>query len=199
MEELEGAAKLAQVLELSEVWKRYCHLAETADIDVPACFTSRRSSFKEKLKPYISNFFEFVVMHNQAVEDRQTLLVPTKYGHVPISKLIAEDEDAHTIPAYQPVDDLFLEMVHVAFKLRSEIMAQPPYEGFNISEDEAISCVPENLFMFLRLLFGGQGLLEGDLGETEDEVGNIEDKTEETKEEEISQGELKLQGIILSI
>ena len=174
-------------------------MAETADIDVPACFTSRRSSFKEKLKPYISNFFEFVVMHNQAVEDRQTLLVPTKYGHVPISKLIAEDEDAHTMPAYQPVDDLFLEMVHVAFKLRSEIMAQPPYEGFNISEDEAISCVPENLFMFLRLLFGGQGLLEGDLGETEDEVGNIEDKTEETKEEEISQGELKLQGIILSI
>ena len=43
--------------------------------------------------------------------------------------------------------------------LRSDIMAQPRYERFNVNEEEAISCVPDNVYMFLRLLFGGQTLL----------------------------------------
>ena len=55
---------------------------------------------------------------------------------------------------YQPEDDGFLEMVHVALKLRSDIKAQPVYEGFSISEDEAITCIPDSLYMFLCLITG---------------------------------------------
>ena len=43
-------------------------------------------------------------------------------------------------------------MVHVAFKQRSDIMAHHQYKGLNICEGEAISCVPDSVFMFVRLM-----------------------------------------------
>ena len=79
------------VLELAEVWRHYCDLAETGNIIIPTSFFSRRSSFREKLEPHIIHFYEIMALHNQAVEDRQTLLIPTKYGHIPTSKLATED------------------------------------------------------------------------------------------------------------
>ena len=69
--------------------------------------------------------------------------------------------------------------------LRSDIMAQPRYEEFNVNEDEAISCVPDNVYMFLRLLFGGQTLLHDEPVKDEDNI--------------TSKNECQLQNIILSI
>ena len=86
---------------------------------------------------------------------------------------------------FQPKDDGFLEMVHVALMLRSDIMAQPRYEGFNVNEDDAISCVPDNVYMFLRLLFGGQTLLHDEPVTDEDNI--------------TSKNECQLKNIILSI
>ena len=86
---------------------------------------------------------------------------------------------------FQPKDDGFLEMVHVALMLRSDIMVQPRYEEFNVNEDEAISCVPDNVYMFLRLLFGGQTLLHDEPVTDGDNI--------------TSKNECQLQNIILSI
>lgn len=69
-----------------------------------------------------------------------------------------------------------MELIHVALKLRSDILAQPAYKGFVVSEDKMISCVPESLFMFLRLMFGGQGLLEVD--HDDEAAQNKKDDTE---------------------
>ena len=51
-------------------------------------------------------------------------------------------------------------MVHLALKLRSHILDLDSYKDFHISEDDAISCVPESVFMFIRLLLGGQNLFD---------------------------------------
>ena len=51
-------------------------------------------------------------------------------------------------------------MVHVALKLRSSILSYSVKEGFDINEEKIISSVPDNLYMFLCLVFGGQTLLE---------------------------------------
>ena len=75
--------------------------------------------------------------------------------------------------------DGFLEMVQLALKLRSDILAHPVYQGFVISEEEMVSCVPESLFMFLRLMFGGQKQLETDPEENEQyDLQHRESKTQ---------------------
>ena len=110
-------------------------------------------------------------MHDQAVENRHTLLIPVHLKHVPISNLL-EDENIK-MPSYQS-EDGFIEMVHVAFKLRSDIMAHHQYKGLNICEDEAISCIPDSVFMFVRLMQGGQSLLVGDFTESDDHINGYD-------------------------
>lgn len=36
-------------------------------------------------------------------------------------------------------------MVHIALKLRADILAHPKYQGF-VNEEEMIACVPESVF-----------------------------------------------------
>ena len=184
-DELRCAADQDLVLELAEVWRYYCHLAKTGNIIIPTSFFSLRSSFRKKLEPHIMHFYEFMTLHNQAVEDRQTLLIPTKYAHIPTSKLATEDLKSPLLQ-FQPKDDGFLEMVHVALMLRSDIMAQPRYEGSNVNEDEAISCVPDNVYMFLRLLL-------------EDSLSLLRDEPVTDEDNMTSKNECQLQNIILSI
>ena len=54
-------------------------------------------------------------------------------------------------------------MVHVALKLRSEILGQPTHKGLNVCKEDAIACVPDSLYMFIRLMLGGKSLLENGL------------------------------------
>ena len=77
-------------------------------------------------------------------------------------------DDSFKIPIYNPPKDDFLSMVHMALKLRSDVLAQATYKGLNVNEEEALACVPDSLYMFLRLLIGGQSTLE--IGDGEDGV-----------------------------
>ena len=70
------------------------------------------------------------------------------------------------MPTYEPHEDIFLSLVHVALKIRGDLMEEPGLQSLSVSEQDAIDCVPDSLYMFLRLLFGGQKLL---LGETVEE------------------------------
>ena len=75
IEELKNSADQGHILELSEVWNRYCELAEQAGTEVPHSFVSRRATFKEKLQSQLE-VYDFVIMCNQAIGDRKTVLVP---------------------------------------------------------------------------------------------------------------------------
>ena len=156
IDELTVAATKANVFQLSEVWKRYCDLAESTKIAIRPSYISRRCTFKEKLEERLQKVYELITL-----KERETLLVPVKYGHIPFSTLLSEEQEPSLIPKYEAPDG-FMEMIHVALRLRGDILAHPVYSRFDVSEEEMISCVPDNLFMFLRLLFGGQSLLEAD-------------------------------------
>ena len=69
-------------------------------------------------------------------------------------------------------EDIFMSIVHVALKLRSDILVQPSYTGFNFTAEDAASYVPGNLFMFLAILCRGQAALDEDveLGDEEKEA-----------------------------
>ena len=70
--------------------------------------------------------------------------------------------DNPPISVYQSAGDSFLEMAHLALKLRADILDQYRHEGFHISEDEAISDVHQSLFIFICLLLGSQNLFDCD-------------------------------------
>ena len=55
---------------------------------------------------------------------------------------------------------LFLSLVLVALKIRGDMLETPGHKGFSVSEDEAIPCIPDSLYMLLRVIFGGQEALK---------------------------------------
>ena len=89
------------------------------------------------------------------------MLVPIKFSHIPVSQVLNQQTQSEpATPVYQPDErDDFLSMVHVALKLRSDIIAQPSHQGLNVCKDDAIACVADSLYMFVRLMMGGLSLL----------------------------------------
>ena len=176
-QELRQSADRGHVLELVEVRKRYEDLAGEAGIVIPASYLSCLATLGDKLSSNPDGVYDFIVLRDQVNVDRKTVMVPRKFSHVPLSKLISLEEDSeNTIPIFRSGDDEFLSMVHMALKLRSDIQSQPEFKGVDVNENAAIDCVPTNLYMFIRLLIGGQALLE----EANDEQGveNTLDKRE---------------------
>ena len=61
LEELKTSAEQGHILELSEVWKRYCEPAKLAGTVLPQSFVSRCASFKEKLQSLLDVYYFIVI------------------------------------------------------------------------------------------------------------------------------------------
>ncbi len=70
-----------------------------------------------------------------------------------------KESQQDTIPPYKPEDNAILSLVHTALQIRADIMSTRSHHGFSVSEDDATSCIPDSLYMLLRLIFGGQDVL----------------------------------------
>lgn len=160
-QELRQSADRGHVLELVEVRKRYEDLAGEAGIVIPASYLSRLATFGDRLSSIVGGVYDFIVLRDPVNIERKTVMVPRKFSHVPVSNLKSFEEDIEDkIPIFRSGDDDFLSMVHMALKLRSDIQSQPEFTGVDVNENAAIDCVPASLCMFIRLLIGGQALLE---------------------------------------
>ncbi|CAH3166947.1 unnamed protein product [Porites lobata] len=127
VDELKTSAEQGHILELKEVWLRYCSLASENNIDIPPSFRSRMTTFKEHITPHVADFYDFVLLRNQAIAERQTVLSESR------------------IPVFQPDErDDFLSLVHVALKIRSDILSQPSHQGLNVSREDALACSAED-------------------------------------------------------
>ncbi|XP_063763531.1 uncharacterized protein LOC134880508 [Eleginops maclovinus] len=106
--------------------------------------------------------------------ERKTILIPTKYANTvantAVLEMMDEDESEKTLPQYVPTDDSFLSLVHVALKIHQELIETPGHKGFSVSEDDAIACVPDSLYMLLRLIVGGQEAFENDNSEKNEDL-----------------------------
>ena len=49
------------------------------------------------------------------------------------------------------------------------MVAKDGHKGLSVSDDDVIDCIPESLYMFLYLLYGGQRIIEDDSSELENE------------------------------
>jgi hypothetical protein len=56
------------------------------------------------------------------------------------------------MPNYDPKDNFFLQFVHVAIKIRGDLIGMDGHVGLSVSEDDAINCVPDSLFTFCPAL-----------------------------------------------
>ena len=102
-EELEYAANKGYVIKLNDAWNRYVTLAEKAEIEIPRSFISRRSTFKDKLLLRLGNVMDCVQPLEKSPSERMSLLIPTKYANIAVSKLANESADADdllTMPIY---------------------------------------------------------------------------------------------------
>ena len=114
------------------------------------------TTFKEHIAPHVAEFYDFVLLRNQAIAERQTVLVPIKFSHIPVSQVLNQRTPSESrIPVFQPDErDDFLSLVQMALKTRSDILSQPTHQGLNVSREYALACVPESLYMFIRLMLG---------------------------------------------
>lgn len=171
--ELEYAADEGYVIKLNDAWNKYMLLAERAEIEIPRSFISRRSTFKDKLLLRLGNAMDCVQSLKKSPSERLSLLIPSKFANVAVSKLVnerADTDDLLTMLTYEPQEDIFLSLVHVALKIRRDLMEEPGLQSLSVSEQDVIDCVPDSLYMFLRLLFRGQKLLHGGTVEKEAEA-----------------------------
>ena len=174
-DELTLAADHGDVLELQEVWHRYCDIANSSGLTIPQYFISRMTTFKDKLSEQICHMYEIIVLRDQSRTDNRTVLIPLKYAHMPVSMMRQNAADTSgaeytcNIPSYKPVEgDLeFLDVVHVALKLRSDILTHAPFQSLDINKDSSIECVPDSLYMFLNLMLSGQQVLDNEDSEDE--------------------------------
>ena len=122
--ELRLASEKGHVLELSEVFTRYCTLSNEASVPVPQSYFTRMHTVQQKLFAYVDTIYDLIVMPGS---EKQTLLVPNKRRHIPVSEMVDAklNDDSFDIPSYRPKEDDFLSMVHAALKLRSDILAHP--------------------------------------------------------------------------
>ena len=156
--EIKHHAKKGHVLHLDEVYHYYETLYTEIKEEIQASFLSRKCTFKEKLSELLIGIYEFHTLEY----GKGTVMVPTEFVKTPISKFLSEEsgECEVGLPLYKPDDDIFLSLIHVALKLRGDILSHPAYTGFDVSQQAAVSCIPQSLHMFLKVLYGGDTILE---------------------------------------
>ena len=158
---------------MNDVWERYKELAEESSTVIQPSYYSRRTTFKEKLQSHLGDIYNFFQPLERSPSERITILIPTKYQPTVVLQMMEDkDVDDTTLPQYVPQDDIFLSLVHVALKIRGDMMETPGHKGFSVTEDDAIRCIPDSLYMLLRLIFGGQEALslQDDSTENNEEV-----------------------------
>ena len=149
--DLRYAAKSNQIIQLSDVWTRYTELAEETNIEIPQSFISGRSSCKEKLMQRVGDLSQFVQPLTRDTSEREPLLVPDKHSNGLIadsfyqSTHASSDEEMSGFGHYEPPEDDFLSLIHVALKIRRELIDTPGHQGFEVSDEVAVSCLPDSL------------------------------------------------------
>ena len=66
--------------------------------------------------------------------------------------------------------------MHVATKLRADIKAHAPYKGVNVSKSDVMECIPDSLYMFLQILYGGDSCFDDH--DEEDDTTSAGDNSE---------------------
>ena len=69
--EPQQATNKGHVLDLCDVWKRYCYLTTDTGIEIPQSYISRRSTFKDNLSHVLGSSYQFVPLKSGSAQERK--------------------------------------------------------------------------------------------------------------------------------
>ena len=167
IDELNTAASQGDMILLDAVWNRYEQYVDMYNTQLTGKYKDKHT-FGICLRNKINKMYNFF----NNLNNNDTYMFPINHFEEGISSIINQNEkelDESIIPKFHPQNENeFLDLVHVALRLRGEIMEKTGYQGMSVTEDAAVGCIPENLYLFLNILFGGQDIIERD--DDDDEI-----------------------------
>ena len=146
-QELWKAFAEGHIVLLSDVWQCYLNLASESNTAVPQSFHTRQSTFKMKLISEVGDIFTF---YHQLDEFPSAV---TEY-----EERLPDPEESISLPKYQPGEDIMLSIIHVASKVRGDILAKPGHKDFQVTENDIVL---SSLYKLLRLI-NGHSAIEND-------------------------------------
>ena len=159
------------VYDMGEAWEKYIKLCDAKKQAVPDSYLTRRQTFYTALKNIIGDKGSFVRPRNPKAP---LILYPNDKSQYLISSAlsdISDDKDKRSDNAMSTASGLQLqsvnelqEIVHCALQLRADLQRMAGHDtawrGLTVDAVEAI--VPDSLYTFLSVLFGGTDALEND-------------------------------------
>ena len=105
-QELKQSVEQTDILDLVDVWDRYCTISDDAQAQIPPSCLSRRNTFKDKLADCVEGLFEVVVLLDKGRNEPRTVLVPSKFRHLPVFAMINDDSGVkRLIPTLKHLPD----------------------------------------------------------------------------------------------
>ena len=187
-QDIKARTSRGQAVLVSDSWERFKDLCVEHKRKIPHYFKLRRKFFINKLTSLMPNITE-VKRH----EDGDYILISSTLSYDDFNNVI-NDEDDHELklPAYS--DNEMLHSVHSALRLRKLILdlIGNVVTKANLSEESANECIPEDLYIFILILCGGQNVFDVDESSDEDEDENPVKSKAEKKAEECRQKVLNI-------
>lgn len=176
---LEHGLALGHVYDMGSVWEKYQKITEeTPESKIPQKYLSRRQSFIDDVRMYLGHRANFV----RSLDIKAPLFMyPGDKSDFVISKTFTKaskkdmfvssetdssessSEDDTVLMSRTHDVSLLQEMVHTAIKIRADLKKTPGHTDLwqGIDQEHVERIIPESLFLFLSLLFGGMDILEG--------------------------------------
>lgn len=151
------------VYDMGDVWDRYENMCNGVGTPVPKKYQSRRTTFYEVVQQLVGPKADYV----QPLSNGPLLMYPGDKSDFIISKTLtgskqqgrfssdSESEEGDRIEFAQ--GNIFQEMVHVALRVRQDLLNTPGHASTwqGLDQEHVYQVIPNSLYLFLRLLFGG--------------------------------------------
>ena len=167
---LEGLS-VGNVYDTGEVWETYAKLCDANDEQIPDSFLSRRQTFISALQNVIGHKGSFVRPHDPKAplllypSVKSQYLISSALSNISNPKDECSEDDMSTTSELQlhSVGGL-QEIVHSALQLRADLERTSGHDTAwrGLTEDAVEAIVPDSLYLFLSVLFGGTNALDTD-------------------------------------
>ena len=163
------------VYDMRKAWEKYVELCNATEQAIPDSYLSRRQTFYTALQKVIGDEGSFIRPRNR---NGPLLLYPSDKSQYVIASALSDisegkddgDDTSMTSELRLPSLNELQEIVHSALRLRADLERMPGHDTAwrGLTADAVEAIVPDSLYLFLSVLFGGTDVLETDDDQQED-------------------------------
>ena len=166
------------VYDMGNIWVHYKKLCSNLNMQIPQKYITRRQSFYNDIQNVIGEKAGFI----RPIDPKAHLLVyPNNKTDFAVAQHLEyvsnDDEDNlgnedHLVP-FQ--DNALLELVHTAMTIRNDLENTPGHSAAwcGLDKEHVVKVIPQSLYTFLSVLFGGTDILEERSSKLDDHITSI--------------------------